>query len=240
MLMNNVIRKKGKIQRKVVTSILLVGTIPGVLVVILTYLSGINALKNSIGANFQEMAKETADKIEIIMDKEIQDARSLALSPYIKDIVLKANKSYKEKDSKDTLGNKILNNNLTNYLKEYQDEKMWGYGSILITDMKGAVISATDKLKDYNEGEKDWWYTTFNQCKGKGFISGIDYNEDTQTYSVAIDVQIYEHGNENTIGILKMVHDVQDIFKTITNIKIGETDKYLPLTLIKCCIPPVL
>jgi len=121
--MNNVIRKKGKIQRKVVTSILLVGTIPGVLVVILTYLSGINALKNSIGANFQEMAKETADKIEIIMDKEIQDARSLALSPYIKDIVLKANESYKGKDSKDTLGDKILNNNLTNYLKEYQDEK---------------------------------------------------------------------------------------------------------------------
>src|SRR3990172_3614935 len=223
MLMNNVIRKKGKIQRKVVTSILLVGTIPGVLVVILTYLSGINALKNSIGANFQEMAKETADKIEIIMDKEIQDARSLALSPYIKDIVLKANKSYKEKDSKDTLGNKILNNNLTNYLKEYQDEKMRGYGSILITDIKGAVISATDKQQDYNEGEKDWWNTTFNQGKGKVFISGIDYNEDTQTYSVAIAVPIYEHGNENTIGILKMVHDVQDIFKTITNIKIGET-----------------
>src|SRR3989304_7839277 len=84
MLMNNVIRKKGKIQRKVVTSILLVGTIPGVLVVILTYLSGINALKNSIGTNFQEMAKETADKVEIIMNGEIQDAQSLALSPYIK------------------------------------------------------------------------------------------------------------------------------------------------------------
>src|SRR3972149_6787472 len=156
MLMNNVIRKKGKIQRKVVTSILLVGTIPGVLVVILTYLSGINALKNSIGAKFQ-------------------------------------------------------------------DEKMRGYGSILITDIKGAVISTTDKQQDYNEGEKDWWNTTFNQGKGKVFISGIDYNEDTQTYSVAIAVPIYEHGNENTIGILKMVRDVQDIFKTITNIKIGET-----------------
>lgn len=223
MLMNNVIRKRGKIQRKVVTSILLVGTIPGVLVVILTYLSGINALKNSIGANFQEMAKETADKIEIIMDREIQDAQSLALSPYIKDIVLKANKSYKEKDSKAPLGDKILNNNLTNYLKEYQNEKMKGYGSILITDIKGAVISATDKLQDYNEGEKNWWNTTFNQGKGKVFISGIDYNEGTQTYSVAVAVPIFDHGHENAIGVLKMVHDVQDIFKTITNIKIGET-----------------
>jgi len=82
-------KKRGKIQRKVVAAILLVGTIPGILVVILTYLSGINALKNSIGVSFQEMAKETADKIEIIMNRESQDAQSLALSPFIKAAVLK-------------------------------------------------------------------------------------------------------------------------------------------------------
>ncbi|MEK7846146.1 MAG: hypothetical protein AAB257_04195, partial [Nitrospinota bacterium] len=66
--MNKVEQKRGNIQRKVVASILLVGIIPGILVVILTYLSGINALKNSIGTNFQEMAKETADKIQIIVN----------------------------------------------------------------------------------------------------------------------------------------------------------------------------
>src|SRR3989304_5643528 len=84
-------RKRGKIQRKVVTAILLVGIIPGILVVILTYLRGINSLNNSSGANFQEMEKETEDKIEIIMNREIQDAQSLALSPYIRTAVAKAN-----------------------------------------------------------------------------------------------------------------------------------------------------
>lgn len=42
-------RKRGNIQRKVVVSILVVGIIPGILVTILTYLSSINAVKNSIG-----------------------------------------------------------------------------------------------------------------------------------------------------------------------------------------------
>ena len=111
-------RKRGKIQRKVVTAILLVGIIPGILVVILTYLSGINALKNSIGANFQEMAKETADKIEIIMNREIQDAQSLALSPHIRIAVVKVN-HHRNESKKDAETQRRLDD-LQDFLKEYQ------------------------------------------------------------------------------------------------------------------------
>ena len=135
-------RKRGNIQRKVITSILLVGTIPGILVVILTYLSGINALKNSIGANFQEIAKETADKIEIIMNREIQDAQSLALSPYIRSVVLTANQAY-EKRNDPEIQKKV--DEIEDFLKEYQRQRMLEYGSILITDRKGGIIAATSR-----------------------------------------------------------------------------------------------
>src|SRR3989337_1585909 len=145
-------RKRGNIQRKVITSILLVGTIPGILVVILTYLSGINALKNSIGANFQEIA---------------------------------------------------------NFLKEYQRQRMLEYGSILITDRKGGIIVATNRPSDYNQGEKIWWHTTFYQGKRRDFISGIEYDEEAQTYSVAIAVPIYDQDNKEVIGVLKTIHDVK-------------------------------
>ncbi len=77
--MDNKQIRKENIQRKVIASILLVGIIPGIIVVILTYLTGINALKNSIGINLQEIAKETADKIQIITDREIQDAQDMPL-----------------------------------------------------------------------------------------------------------------------------------------------------------------
>src|SRR3990170_1771261 len=210
--MNKVEQKRGNIQRKVVASILLVGTIPGILVVILTYLSGINALKNSIGTNFQEMAKETADKVEIIMNGEIQDAQSLALSPYIKSAILKANLIYEGKNETelkkhqteieqrctlarkdDVSASEFLNRDIADYLKEYMRQRMIEYGSILVTDKKGAIIAATDKPMDYYQSGKGWWDITFNHDKG------------------------------NAIGGLKMVHDVNDIFKVITNIKIGET-----------------
>lgn len=200
-------KKRGNIQRKVVTSILLVGIIPGILVVVLTYLSGTNALKNSIGTNFQEIAKETADKIQIIMNKEIQDAQNLALSPYIKSAVLGTNKA----------------DDLPGYLKEYQWQVMRDYGSILITDRKGTIIAASHTLSEYYHGEKEWWRMAFNRGKGRVFISGIEYDEDAQTYSIAIAVPILDKDNQEVIGILKIVHDVKEIFKAITNIKLGDT-----------------
>jgi len=213
-------RKRGNIQRKVITSILLVGTIPGILVVILTYLSGINALKNSIGANFQEIAKETADKIEIIMNREIQDAQSLALSPSIKSVVLTANQAYENRNDPE-IHEKV--GEIEDFLNEYQRQRMLEYGSILITDRKGGIIAATSRPSDYNQGEKIWWHTTFNQEKGRVFISGIEYDEEAQTYSVSIAVPIMDQDNKEAIGVLKTIHDVKDIFKVITNIKIGKT-----------------
>ncbi|MBI4378555.1 MAG: PAS domain S-box protein [Nitrospinae bacterium] len=235
-------RKRGNIQRKVVASILLVGTIPGIIVVILTYLSGINALKNSIGTNFQEMAKETADKIQIIVNREIGDAQSLALSPYIRAAVLKSNKRYEGKEYRgiqteideiqqqwtlhkdnDELVDRHLLNELTDYLKDYIRRETKAYGSILITDIRGAVISATNKTADYYQGNKNWWQVTFNRGKGKVFVSGIDDDAAVQTFSVSIAVPIMSKNGEGAIGVLKMIHDVNDIFRTITNIKIGET-----------------
>lgn len=205
--------KKGKIQKKVITSVLLVGIIPGILVVILIYRSGTTSLKYSIGANFREIAKETADKVQIIMDREIQDAQSLAISPYIKGAVLKGN----------ALAGKSFNYSLAAYLKEYQGQGMREYSSILITDKRGVIIAATNKEVDYYVAKKNWWQRTFNKGEGKVFISGIDYKEDTQAYSIAIAVPIFDPHNRMAIGVLKMVYDVKDIFTVITSIKIGTT-----------------
>src|SRR3989304_4829686 len=158
-------RKRGKIQRKVVTAILLVGIIPGILVVILTYLSGINALKNSIGANFQEMAKETADKIEIIMNREIQDAQSLALSPHIRIAVVEVN-HHRNESKKDAETQRRLDD-LQVFFKEYQRQRMIEYGSILITDREGFIIADTNSPANYNQSEEEWWRITVNEGTGR-------------------------------------------------------------------------
>ncbi|MEK6693409.1 MAG: PAS domain S-box protein, partial [Nitrospirota bacterium] len=212
--------KRRKIQTKVIASILLIGIVPGILIVILTYLSGINSLKRSIGANFQEIAKETADKIQILMNKEVNNVQSLALSPYIREAVLKANDS-SETENKIKIQRKY--SNLTDYLKEYQMQGMVESGSVLITDKRGFILSSTSLTEDYYQGNKDWWVMSFNHGKGRVFISGIEYDEKAQTYTIAIAVPIYGKDRKNVIGVLRILHDVNEIFKAITNIRIGIT-----------------
>ncbi len=212
--------KRRKIQTKVIASILLIGIVPGILIVILTYLSGINSLKRSIGANFQEIAKETADKIQILMNKEVNNVQSLALSPYIREAVLKANDS-SENENKKNIQRKY--SNLTDYLKEYQMQGMGESGSVLITDKRGFILSSTNLTDDYYQGNKDWWVISFNHGKGRVFISGIEYDEKAQTYTIAIAVPIFDRDRKNIIGVLRILHDVNEIFKAITNIRIGMT-----------------
>lgn len=218
--MDKVGRKRRKIQTKVIASILLIGIVPGIVVIILTYISGINALKNSIGTNFQEIAKETADKVHILMNREIKNAQSLALSPYIREAVLKSNTYYEDKDYRNIQSG---HNVLTDYLKEYQINLMGEYSSILITDKKRFILSATSSSFDHFQGKKDWWQMAFNHGKGRIFISEIDYDDKAQTYSIAIAVPIFDRDNEKVIGVLMVLHDVNEIFKAITKIKIGET-----------------
>lgn len=215
---------------------LLVGMIPGIVIGGLGYLAGVNALRDSIGENFQEIAKETADKVEIMLNKVVQDAQSLALSPYIKSAVIKANAAYDGKSEALMTGalEKALKKNgpgsgapsgrpadsLSGYLKDYQDQRMGEYGSIIVIDGAGRVIASTDGLEGHNQATESWWDTTF--VKGKVFVSAVTPDERPHAYSLSIAVPVMD-GNERPQGVLRMTYDVKDIFRVITDVKIGKT-----------------
>src|SRR3989304_9571290 len=92
--------KRG-IQKKIVTAIFIVGVLPLIMGISLTYLNGRKNLKTSIGIKFQEIAKQTANKVDMFIEQEILEARGIALSPVIREVVKNANKSYKDgKDAK--------------------------------------------------------------------------------------------------------------------------------------------
>lgn len=221
---------KKSIQRKAIAAILLAGIIPSLIVVVLTYLTSINALKNSIGANFQELATETADKIQIFMNMTIKNAKSLALAPVIVDAVSRTNRSYiaQERGLKPAyapISGLDLQRpfSVSEYLEDYQRQRIGEYGSILVTDSKGYVVKAINGPAERYHGEKDWWMTAYNQGRGRDYIGGIEYDKNAQTYSLAIAVPVHGKGAQKVIGVLKMTYSVKEIFNAVNMIKIGKT-----------------
>ncbi|MBI3815142.1 MAG: PAS domain S-box protein [Nitrospinae bacterium] len=216
--------KKGSIQKRVIASILLVGTIPGIIVVALACLTSISTLKQSIGMNFQEMAKEAANKINLLLDREIQEAKSLALSSDVRVAVLKANQLYEGKGEGEIQLQNLshqINSSLSNYLEEYQNSKPDEYNSIFVTDRTGIIIAGTERAEASYQGKENWWNKALNNGSGKILISGIEYDDRTQSNFISIAVPVMNGGR--VAGILKMIYKADELFSEITGIRIGET-----------------
>lgn len=129
---------------------LLIGIVPVILVGILAYFSGKKALRHTIGANFQEMARETADKVQFLMEDEIEEAHKLAISPLVRESILKARHASRRQDG---AGGFHL---LQSYLREYRLQKpeVDEFVSILIVDKKGNVVDSAGSKETYVGGEK--------------------------------------------------------------------------------------
>ncbi len=185
------------LQARVVVFILSFGILTGLIGVAFTYLSGINAIKNSIGASFKEMAAEVAARIGIIVETELNRLRIYAITPL------------------NFQGSGVLGR-----LKAFQTLGEGKYTQILLLDPKGRVISATNSLeKDYVTRE-DWWEGV-NSSKDGVFIGDIKWDTPIKGYTMDFAVRIEDRGKIR--GVIKATVKVDHLFKAITDLKIGET-----------------
>ncbi len=88
------------LQRKIITAIVMVGLLPLTLSLILTYKEEQRALRETVGANFKEVAVEAARRIEMQVTRGINEAQQLATTPFLRTSVTEANRSYAGKDER--------------------------------------------------------------------------------------------------------------------------------------------
>lgn len=92
----------------------------------LTYRDGTTTRRNSIGTSFQEIAKETAYKIDMIIEKEVDDVQRLAISPDVREAVFQTSQNNEE-----------LNNYL-GQLVNYNEKEIY---SLTVVDTEGKYIT---------------------------------------------------------------------------------------------------
>ncbi|MEK6655827.1 MAG: ATP-binding protein [Nitrospirota bacterium] len=230
------------IQGKIILLAVTIGLLPGIVGVTLTYYGGTNFLKNSIGNSFQEIAKKESAHVKRVIEKEIDEARSITISPFVRQFVERANQRYIDSSSenlikeinsieniwphlseKNPILKEILNNELSAYLKEYKNLEKEEYAEIFITDVKGAVIAATNKTTDYFQADEKWWEEAYNGGKGSIYLADVGYDESVKVFSLDFCLPIMDRSNKNVIGVIKLVTDIRYLFSGIINIQIGKT-----------------
>ena len=94
------IKRKTGLRKKIILSILFIAIIPGLAGLLITYWQGKKGLRESIGSGFQEIARKTAKKVDIVLENEVDEAIHLSISYEIKDALSRANQKYNGKKRK--------------------------------------------------------------------------------------------------------------------------------------------
>ncbi|MBI3398901.1 MAG: PAS domain S-box protein [Deltaproteobacteria bacterium] len=218
--------KKG-IRNRVVVSILVAGIVPLIVGLCLTYLDGTTTRRNSIGVKFQEMARETANKIDMIIQKEVVDAQRFAISPDIGNAV--KHREY-EKDE--------INNYIKRFI-EYGDEKE--VYSLIIVNANGEYIAGLKETLKKNYSSERWFNDAFNNGKGKVYVGDLKFDEVSGMHLMGIAVPVMD--KRRAIGAVVIKYRVDKLLEVINNVRI-ETTGHANLvdssgTIIMCPIFPL-
>ena len=227
------------LKKKFVLALLVAGLLPGIVALFATYLYSKKILTESIGANFQEIASAVAKKVEIIINHDIEDAQTLALSPEIRKTLERENRSFGNKISsveidpemtglrseKDRGVQFLFQNPAADYFRalERQRKGEIEYSNILVVDPKGGVVAALRNPEESNYSDDVWFQSGFHQGEGANFVSNLYYNEGRKDYFYDVVVPIFGTTEDRVIGVLKMEIRRDKLLKAILEVRVGKT-----------------
>ncbi|MDR4481259.1 MAG: PAS domain S-box protein [Nitrospira sp.] len=229
------------LQRKIITAIVTVGLLPLFLSLVLTYIEERRALRETIGANFKEVAVEAARRIEMQVTRGINEAQQLAATPFLRTSVSESNRTYLNKDEK-TVQSMIkawqqrwrqrdkqsefplfINRIVTNYLIRWHDIRKADYVGIFVTDNRGALVVSSIPQVEYYHGKATWWQSVMKRGMGKVFVSDIFFDPAFGTHVVNVSAPIVDDEEHVTIGAVTVLLRRDTLFHSVSEATVGQT-----------------
>jgi len=196
----------------------IVGLLPLVLGIFLISIGSTKIIRNSIGSNFKEIAKETADKVNIILHREIDELHNLTLSPDIKDAINKSNPEYKNRKT-------TIDNQASEHLKEFKNHNKEKYIVIYVTDENGIPVAASDTENQnkliFQDNDEDMVKDMLLGKNNKVYLSDVYFDENDGKLLLNIAAPITE--GESVTGAIKAILKIDTIYKVISDVQIDKT-----------------
>lgn len=234
-------RRRG-LQKKFVASLLIVGFLPGIVALFATYLYSTRALKGAIGDSFQQIAASTADRIEVMVDDEIDGARHIAATPLaVRASVEASNRSYRAGDVQavrplllersrrwerfrsgaDRALPEFINRGTLSYLRDWSLLRPDNYQNILVADEHGALVASMMPTSAYLHGDDLWWREAFDGGRGRTYVSDL-YEQAPGVYILDIAVPVLDRTGTRALGVVKLELRRDNLMKAIMEIKVGK------------------
>ncbi len=231
------------IRGRIIVAIFLVGCIPLLIGLALASMSGMRSLRDVIGANFETIAIQAADRVVMRVQGEIQSLNLLASAPLrVRQPVFLANQSYagdaaqvadilrarvRAWEREAGASKRVLGSELSRFLLETKVRAGSKMAGLLITDRHGALVAASSEPDRYAFGGEPWWQALQSNQSERVYIgdlvgSGQDtFRSPEETIDIAVAVM--DDRQHEMIGAVKATYRFDDLFAMIQQIRIGQT-----------------
>ncbi len=229
------------LQRKIITAIVMVGLLPLCLSLLMTYIEERRALRETIGANFKEVAVEAARRIEMQVTRGINEAEQLAATPFLRTSVTESNRTYQDKDEravqsmikawqkrwrqrdKQSEFPLFINRIVTNYLIRWHDIRKDDYVAIFVTDNRGALVVSSIPQVEYYYGKTPWWQAVMKGGTGGVYVSDLFFDPSFGTHVLNVSVPLLDDEQHVAIGAVTILLRRDTLFHSVSEVTVGNT-----------------
>ena len=98
---------------------------------------------------------------------------------------------------------------------------------ILLTDLQGALVAATNVTTDYYQADEAWWREAYGDgTTGTIFLGGVQFDQSAGANALEVAVPLRESSEDSAlqvIGVLKAVIEVSDLASVVGSVSRGNT-----------------
>lgn len=192
------------LQNVISLSVLLIGLLAGILGLGYTYWQLKDTHRTSLGLYFQELAHHSADKVALVMAKEVEMVERLSALPQVKKAV--------EGRRRLTLDVPVLNQWL-----EAQHEF---FRALAIVDREGRLVGGvTSETTRVHYARQPWWPHVFGQKRP--WAGDLLADEKGRGYwEVAVPI---ESEDGEVVGVVRVAIGTDELFASVLRTRFGQT-----------------
>ncbi len=197
-------RKQVSLQRSITLSVLSIGLLSGAFGLTYSYWQTKHSFREAIGLGFQELARQSADKVGLILEKEIEWVERLSSLPQVREAVREGTRL--------TFDQQIL--------ERWKESQRPYFRSLEILDRQGrSVGGATSEDIKTQYSRQPWWPVVFDQRRlwvGKLRLDEMGDGD--------LEIAVPIVGDDGTVlGAIQAVIEKDQLLTSVLRSRIGST-----------------
>lgn len=114
----------------------------------------------------------------------------------------------------------ILQNPTSVFLRHYSQTAP-AFTEIIVTDVHGRLVAATNKTSDYFQADERWWQHAYRQGVGGHFLGDIRPDRSAEVDALVLADPIIDPATNTAVGVVKAAFDAQEIFGLVNSIELS-------------------